>query len=131
MKRLVALLVLVGPIVLLGNGARAQGELPIDAAHCTASGIGISGQSFVKAKVPILIQARDANGNPLGTGGADFFVAVTRPDGRTHEVSVVDNLDGTYSAEYNVHKPGVYEVTITLGGINISQSPFSVPFPEP
>jgi hypothetical protein len=40
--------------------------------------------------------------------------------------NVIDNLDGTYVANYQPTLSGVYDMYVTLNGININNSPFRI-----
>jgi adhesin/invasin len=68
--------------------------------------------------VDATVTARDAQGNPVGVGGADVIVAA---EGAT-PVAATDLGNGTYTAVVSTF--GFPTVTITLNGSHISGSPF-------
>src|SRR5690606_3650302 len=71
----------------------------------------------------ITVQAKDANGNNLTTGGATVAGSVTGAN--TATPAVVDNGDGTYTLTYTPTTSGTDNVAITLNGNAISGSPYS------
>src|SRR5690606_41914978 len=71
----------------------------------------------------ITVQAKDANGNNLTTGGATVAAAVSGAN--TATPAVVDNGDGTYTLTYTPTTSGTDNVAITLNGNAISGSPYS------
>jgi adhesin/invasin len=94
---------------------------PPDATRTTAT---LPLNTSAGIEVPIAIQARDALGNPVGSGGSTVVVNVTGANLATP--AVTDNGDGTYSASYTPTIPGMDGVTITLDGTGIVGSPFTV-----
>jgi hypothetical protein len=71
----------------------------------------------------VTVQARDANGNDLATGGDNVVVTVTGANNATP--AVTDNTDGTYTAQYTPSVAGTDNVAITLNGTAISGSPYT------
>ena len=71
----------------------------------------------------ISVQARDATGAAIGTGGDQVAVAVSGAN--PGDLPVTDNGNGTYSASYTPQVAGIDQVAITLGGSPISGSPYS------
>ncbi|HWP37994.1 MAG TPA: invasin domain 3-containing protein, partial [Gemmatimonadales bacterium] len=71
----------------------------------------------------ITIQARDAFGNPLTSGGATVTVVITGAN--VQSPAVTDNGNGTYTAVYTPVAAGTDNVAITLNGTAISGSPFT------
>lgn len=69
--------------------------------------------------VDVLVTARDAQGNPVGRGGATVVVTPANQSG----VTAIDQNNGTYSASIPVF--GFPEVSITLDGAPIQGSPFN------
>ncbi|MFO8173973.1 MAG: filamin/ABP280 repeat domain-containing protein [Longimicrobiales bacterium] len=72
----------------------------------------------------ILVQARDAQGNLLDTGGENVQVSVSGAN-TVATFAAVDNGDGTYSARYTPVNAGTDRVAITMNGTAISGSPFT------
>jgi len=71
----------------------------------------------------ILVQARDAAGNPINAGGEDVRVSVSGAN-TVAAFQATDNGDGTYSASYTPAATGADHVAITINGIAIGGSPF-------
>ncbi len=72
----------------------------------------------------IVVQARDAFGNPLSVGGEVVVVTVsgTNP---TDPITATDRGDGTYTARYTPPDRGTDIVAITMNGTPINGSPFT------
>jgi len=115
-----------GPATEIQNGPftiQIFAQLP-DAAHCTASGPGVSGGSHLLHPAPFTVVAKDVNGIALTTGGTSFVITIKHFN-LNHPFSFVDNMNGTYSGSYIPIIPfGQFIVTIKLGGQNIMSSPF-------
>ncbi len=73
--------------------------------------------------VNITVQARDALGNPVTSGGAT--VAVSVAGANPGSLTVTDPNDGTYTASYTPTVAGGDNLTITLNGGGISGSPYA------
>jgi hypothetical protein len=71
----------------------------------------------------ITVQARDAHGNVVTTGGAAVSVQVTGAN--TATATVTDKANGTYTATYTPKKVGTDNVAITLNGTPTSASPYT------
>jgi adhesin/invasin len=78
----------------------------------------------VGAATPITVQARDASGADITTGGDDVGVLVSGAN-NPGALPVTDNANGTYSASYTPQLTGVDAVAITLNGAPINGSPYS------
>jgi len=72
----------------------------------------------------IAVQARDVFGNSLTTGGSVVAATVTGANAGA-VVTVVDNLDGTYTGTYTPTATGTDNIAITLGGVAIGGSPYT------
>ncbi len=107
--------------VACGDG-QGGGQLlgPLSAANSTAS-VPATGATGVATA--IAIQGRDANANPLETGGASVTVRVTGANDASPVVT--DHGDGTYSTSYTPTAVGTDDLAITVDGTPISGSPFS------
>ncbi|HET6578293.1 MAG TPA: ferritin-like domain-containing protein [Gemmatimonadales bacterium] len=75
--------------------------------------------------VTITVQAKDAGGRNLTSGGAAVAATVTGANS-AGPISAVDNGDGTYTLTYTPANTGSDAVAITLNGTAISGSPFTV-----
>ncbi|MGW8267385.1 MAG: filamin/ABP280 repeat domain-containing protein, partial [Longimicrobiales bacterium] len=92
---------------------------PVSPAHSTA----IVPDGTVGVPVNIVVQARDAYGNPLSVGGEVVIVTVTGKN-PTWPMRATDMGDGTYTASYTPRRKGNDKVYITMNGVPISGSPF-------
>ncbi|MGH7630511.1 MAG: Ig-like domain-containing protein [Gemmatimonadales bacterium] len=91
-----------------------------DAARTTADvPNGVVGVATV-----ITVQARDATGAALTTGGDAIAVSVSGSNNASG-LAVTDNGDGTYTASYTPQMTGVDQVAVTLAGVPIGGSPYT------
>ena len=72
--------------------------------------------------INIVVHAADALGNPLSRGGD---VVVVAPEGSS-PITATDQGDGTYRATWLPFTLGTVDVTITINGNGIHQSPFHI-----
>jgi hypothetical protein len=72
----------------------------------------------------ITVQARDASGNALTTGGNAVAITVSGTNA-VGALTVLDNGNGTYTASYTPGTAGSDMVSITLDGTAVGGSPFS------
>ena len=98
----------------------------VDPARSTAS---VPTTAPPDAAISIDVIARDADGNPLTTGGADVVVEATGAN-NSGPIVANDNGDGTYTASYNAVELGTDTVTVTINGAPISGSPFTITIAE-
>ncbi len=92
----------------------------VSPAHTTATVPAGSAGSATN----IIVQARDAYGNPLSSGGETVAVTVSG-DNNAGTLTVTDQGNGTYRATYTPTTAGTDNVTITMNGTPISGSPFT------
>jgi hypothetical protein len=92
---------------------------PPSAARSTATvpAAGVAGSSTL-----VTVQARDASGQALTTGGANVAVRVSGANSVTP--SVTDNGDGTYTAQYTPINVGTDSLEVTMGGAALGGSPY-------
>uniref|UniRef100_A0AAY4BYE5 Calponin-homology (CH) domain-containing protein n=1 Tax=Denticeps clupeoides TaxID=299321 RepID=A0AAY4BYE5_9TELE len=90
-----------------------------DASKVRASGPGLT--TGVPASLPVefTIDAKDA-------GEGHLSVQITDQDGKTKNVNILDNHDGTYKVSYVPDKVGRYTIVIKYGGDEIPTSPYRV-----
>jgi len=93
-----------------------------DPSQCYAHGPGLQGGT-TNNSAPFTIQAVNYFGDPLPTGGDEFHVTLTGPNGEV-PVRVVDNNNGTHSCTYVPKDVGNYNLGITLRGDKIKESPW-------
>ena len=78
------------------------------------------------------LAARDAEGVAQTAGGDDFRVGLTSRGGVVLNASVADVGNGTYSVEYTPTVSGVYRLDVSLGGLPVADSPYTLSvFPAP
>jgi Bacterial Ig-like domain (group 1)/Filamin/ABP280 repeat len=90
-----------------------------DPAHTTAV---VPKDATFLFPVGIVVHVADAEGNPVGHGGDQVQITVRN----VGSLSVVDQGDGSYTATFNPPGPSTYTIDISLNGVAISGSPFSV-----
>jgi len=93
-----------------------------DPSQCYAHGPGLQGGT-TNNHAPFTIQAVNYFGDPLPTGGDQFVVTLSGPNGDV-PVKVVDNNNGTHSCSYLPTVVGNYNLGITLRGDKIKDSPW-------
>lgn len=100
------------------------------AASCKVHGPGLE-NSIAGGKATFTIEAADAEGNRIETGGEPFRVDLRGSS--FVRCRVVDNENGTYSASYVPSVSGTYDIAVTLHGVSLPGSPFgiSVLMPRP
>ena len=106
----------------------------IDPAKCVVDGEGVQPEGAVENVHPtqFTIHARDINGDDIKTGGENFDVAVTGPDGKPLEQppEVTDNGDGTYTVQYAPQEAGPHVVDVKFAGTPVADSPYNVEVEE-
>jgi adhesin/invasin len=76
--------------------------------------------------VRITVRTFDAKDNPLGRGGDQVIITVTKDNVPVATPNVSDPGDGSYTASWTAQSQGTYKVSITLNGVEIDRSPFAV-----
>jgi len=71
------------------------------------------------------IQSRDPNGINITSGGDDWQALATGPERVTH-LTIMDNINGTYSGEIVLPGRGSYSIKVLLFGEEIPGSPMKV-----
>ena len=99
------------------------------ALNSTANGPGVSGGVWLANRpAHFTVQAADAVGN-IPVGNSAFAASVRFGILRLPvQVTLVDDHDGTYMGTYDPPLPGTYDMSVTLGGVAISSSPYHVVF---
>ena len=89
-----------GSAVMSGTGVQTQAVItyagPANAAQSTLTPTSATLTADGSSTIVLTVQAKDAGGNNLSTGGAT--VTITRLSGTGTIGAVADNLDGTYTA---------------------------------
>eukprot|EP01117_Protostelium_nocturnum_P011024 TRINITY_DN39_c0_g1_i3.p1 TRINITY_DN39_c0_g1~~TRINITY_DN39_c0_g1_i3.p1 ORF type:complete len:949 (-),score=332.40 TRINITY_DN39_c0_g1_i3:144-2990(-) len=99
---------------------------PADPSKTKVTGPGVV--SGVPQGIPtkVFVEARDANGNPVGAGGDQFDFKVNGPNGEVPS-TLKDNGDGTYHAEYTPTDLGELQVDVKVNGDNhVADSTYNV-----
>ena len=106
----------------IGGGPYAStvGTGPASAAQSTATVLPSSAPAGTT--VNVTVQARDALGNDLTSGGATVTVSVGGAN--PGALAVTDQNDGTYTASYTPTAAGADNLTIMLNGSGIGGSPY-------
>jgi len=73
----------------------------------------------------VTVQARDASGQDMTTGGEEVIVEATGANA-SGPITATDNGDGTYEASYLPVELGQDSVAVTINGTPIAGSPFTV-----
>ena len=97
-----------------------------DAAKSLVYGAGVRG-AVVNGAGRVTVRARDANGNYAVAGGDPFRAYVVDASTGTGyaDVTMTDNGDGTYSAEWSPASTGTeYELNVLLRGTPVASSPY-------
>lgn len=103
------------------------------ASQCTAEGEGLR-RVEIDNETTFTIQARDMFGRPIRAGSKWFVVRLSHQeesanshmDWKADKGMVTDNDDGTYTARYTQRQVGKFYVSVLLGHMHISGSPFTV-----
>ncbi|MCJ7626881.1 MAG: Ig-like domain-containing protein, partial [Longimicrobiales bacterium] len=82
---------------------------------CPANSTAKVGSGTAGLPTNIVVQARDAYGNPLSVGGETVVITVS---GTNHPgaLTVTDRANGTYTASYTPTATGIDRVAITMDG---------------
>jgi hypothetical protein len=98
-------------------------------AHAIAIGAGIK-KAKAGEEAKFLVQSVDKYGNEIQHGGAEVIAHIKGPDGAEDQehvyAIVVDNENGIYNVAYTVNNIGRYILHVTIAGVNIASSPFTV-----
>jgi hypothetical protein len=105
----------------------------VSVVHCTAAGSGLEG-GVVGIPATFIIRAVDKYGNSTSLVAESdereqFTVVIDAPDKTTLQSEVtVDREDASlYRVRYTATTPGTHLVSVTLAGLHIRGSPFTVP----
>ncbi len=106
------------------NGTGPVGDVsPPDSTATVPATVAAGGN------VSIVVQARDADGVALTTGGSAVVATITG-DNAAGPLTATDNGDGTYTVTYVAANAGTDTIAVTLDGTAISGSPFTVTISE-
>ncbi|XP_076370515.1 E3 ubiquitin-protein ligase TRIM71-like [Tachypleus tridentatus] len=72
------------------------------------------------------VQAKDHFGDTRLVGGDPVRAVIQSPDGGIYRAEIVDNQNGSYLVSYRPQTEGHNVISITMRGMHIQQSPFTV-----
>jgi len=84
-----------------------------------------SGNIAINKPAGFTIQSRDVHGQTVGAGGDIWEVTANGPVNLSN-LKIEDHLDGRYTVNYTLPKPGLYTFNVTLNGTHAKKSPFKV-----
>jgi hypothetical protein len=84
--------------------------------------VGLQDAVAGEKQAPV-VHSVDQFGNPLVGGGDKVELTLSGPEDVA--VNVVDNGDGTYTADYTPTKAGEYTATVKINGNEVKDSPFT------
>ena len=99
--------------------------------NCEATGTGLI-KAYVGQDATFTIQSKDVVDNNVASSTDNYVISLQGPDGtNTGDVTGTSTYDATgntgiYNAKYQPTKPGAYKLHVTLGGLEIKNSPFDV-----
>ncbi len=106
------------------NGTGPVGEVsPGDSTATVPATVSTGGN------INITVQARDADGQPLTTGGSAVVATITGANA-AGPLTATDNANGAYTITYVAANPGTDTIAVTLDGAAIAGSPFTVTISE-
>lgn len=104
---------------------------PTSGRESLVEGTGLY-RSLAGAPSTFTIFARDAEGMAQAAGGDDIRVGLSSYGGAVLNATVSDLANGTYMAYYAPTVAGVYKMDVTVSGVAMADSPYSVHvFPAP
>ena len=104
---------------------------PTSARESTLEGKGLY-RAHAGNPASLTLYSRDAEGVGQSAGGDDFRVGLTSHGGVVLNASVADVGNGMYAIDYTPTVAGVYRMDVTLGGVPVADSPYTVSvFPAP
>ena len=94
------------------------------AKNCRCFG---SGMAHATAGEPtsFTIQAVDGRGVARKSGGDQFEISITGPEGDSPHAKIRDNAEGTYTVTWAGKHAGLYAVRVQLDGASVGGTPFN------
>lgn len=102
---------------------RSPHELPTAPENCQVEGEGLS-LCVVKKPATFTVVAHDTSGTRKSSGGDGFFIAI-RGASRVR-ARVTDMRNGSYGCEWTPTNSGLYSIAVSLFGVSLPGSPFTV-----
>jgi hypothetical protein len=103
---------------------RVLPEHNASAVTSSANNVGLALRTDVGDAASLQLVSRDRFANPLTAGGMQFAALITGPKGTARSLPVVDGGDGVYYSAFLPIYRGVYAIEVTLGGVEVKDSPF-------
>ena len=103
---------------------RVLPEPNASAVTSSANNVGLALRTPVGDAASLQLLSRDRFNNPLTAGGVQFAALITGPKGTARSLHVADGGDGVYYSAFLPIYRGVYAIEVTLGGVEVKDSPF-------
>jgi filamin len=94
------------------------------AKNCRCFGSGMA-QATAGEGTSFTIQAVDGRGVARKSGGDNFDISITGPEGDNPHATIRDNAEGTYTVSWIGKYAGLYAVRIQLDGASVGGTPFN------
>jgi len=94
--------------------------------NCVAHGPGLKSPVMECIKANFTIEARNIDNNLTGEGGHPFLVSITGVSTENTSLCVIDKENGLYQVHYVPPTAGTYVIGVTLEGVSLKGSPFTV-----
>ena len=95
------------------------------APYCSATGDGL--KRALRGKLAMcMIHSKDHHGDARVVGGDPVEVIVQSPEGALYRADILDRQNGTYAVSYRPQTEGKHNISITIRGNQIQESPFTV-----
>jgi len=94
--------------------------------NCVAHGPGLKSPGMECIKANFTIEARNIDNTLTGEGGHPFLVSITGVSTENTSLCVIDKENGQYQVHYVPPTAGTYVIGVTLEGVSLKGSPFTV-----
>lgn len=94
--------------------------------HTFMEGSGVQGSVIAGKQVEFTIVAKSRTNNAVSIGGDNFEVEIVGPNNVMIQSTIRDNNDGTYTVTYTPGESGVYALSASMNGEEISGSPIVI-----
>lgn len=94
------------------------------AKNCRCFGSGMAHATAGEA-TSFTIQAVDGRGVARKSGGDQFEISITGPEGDSPHAKIRDNAEGTYTVTWAGKHAGLYAVRVQLDGASVGGTPFN------
>jgi len=94
--------------------------------NCRANGPGLESPGMEGIKATFTVEARNIDNSLTEEGGHPFLVSITGVGVDNIPLIVLDKENGQYEVQYAPPLPGTYVIGVTLEGLSIEGSPYTV-----